>query len=384
MSRSVLILLPLAFGLLVSGCREAAPPAGPAADPAVTVVTMEAEEVTLTRELPGRTTLYLVAEVRPQVTGIVQERLFTEGGVVEQGEPLYQLDDATYQADYNRASASQARAEATLELARLNAERTAGLLEANAVSRQERDTAEAALLEAEADLDVAKAAVASAEVLLGYSRITSPISGRIGRSSVTQGALVTANQVESLATVQQLDPIYVDVTQSSRELLQLRRDMAAGVLQPTDELPVTLLLEDGTPYDHPGKVAFSEVVVDPTTGSFSLRVVVPNPDHLLLPGMYVRSVIGHGIRENAILVPQQGIARGAAGEAWAMVVGEDGTVEQRPVRLNRTLRDKWLVDEGLSAGERVVVAGLQKIKPGGRVRITEGVSEAPETTASAQ
>jgi len=243
----------VSFALLgfLTACSEDTPP--PAAPPA--------------RELPGRTHAFVIAEVRPQVTGIVQERLFTEGALVEAGEVLYQLDDALYQAEFNSARARLARAKASLELAQVSAERTAGLFESNAVSRQENDNAQAALRQAEADAAVAEAAVVNSSVLLGYSRITSPISGRIGKSSVTQGALVTANQPTPLATVQQLDPIYVDLTQSSSELLQLRRALASGNLQEA-ELPVTILLEDGTPYAHEGRVAFSDVTVDPGTGRF--------------------------------------------------------------------------------------------------------------------
>lgn len=379
--RSILSLLVAGF---VAGCSKEAPPPPQMPAPAVTVAVMEPETVTLTRELPGRTNAYVVAEVRPRVTGIVEERFFTEGGEVEQGQELYQLDDAIYRADYNSAKARFARAQATYELAKSNAERTSGLFEANAVSQQELDNVMSALQQAEADLAVAEAAVATSEVLLNYSRITSPISGRIGKSTVTQGALVTANQAEPLATVQQLDPIYVDLTRSSRELLRLRRELEAGTLTETDEVPVTILLEDGTRFEHEGKVAFSEVSVDPTTGSFSLRVVVPNPDHVLLPGMYVRAIVSNGVRENAILVPQQGIARGPTGNTYAMVVNEDGVVEQRPVEVSRAIADKWLVESGLSAGDRVVVQGLQKIRPGSPVQIEKPPLEIPDAKALQQ
>lgn len=362
--------LSLAIGLLLAGCqREAsAPPAMPPA--AVTAITVQAEAVTLTRELPGRSAPFLVAEVRPQVTGIVQKRLFEEGAMVEEGQPLYQLDDATYRAAYDRAKATLARARATVELARLNARRAADLAQVDAVSRQENENATAALAQAEADVGVAEAALKSAEVELGYATIRSPIAGRIGRSSVTQGALVTANQSQSLATVQQLDPIYVDVTQSSRELLELRRDFAAGTLQRPEELPVTILLEDGSHYPHAGRLEFAEVSVDPTTGRFALRVVVPNPDHVLLPGMFVRAVVSTGVREQAILVPQQGVARDPRGATSVMVVNAEGKAEARPVRVSRTIGDRWLVDSGLAAGDRVIVEGLQKIRPGAPVQIT--------------
>ena len=337
----------------------------------VTVVTLATAPVVLRRELPGRTTPYLVAEVRPQVNGIVKQRLYTEGSAVTAGQPLYQLDDATYQADLASARAALARAEATLNTARLNARRSADLFAINAVSKQEDETAAAALKQGEADVAAAAAAVRSAEVILGYARIKAPIGGRIGKSSVTQGALVTANQEEPLATVQQLDPIYVDLTQSSAEWLALRRDLSAGRLEGTQDMPVAIVLEDGTPYEQPGKLAFSEVSVDPTTGSFALRVVVPNPEHILLPGMYVRAIVGTGTRQAGLLVPQQGIARDPKGHTTAMVVGQDGKVEVRPVRVSQAIGDQWLVEEGRAAGDKVIVEGLQKVQPGAQVQPTE-------------
>lgn len=351
--------------LLLAGCGQRQPMTAPAAGPVeVGIVTLVPQSVTLTRELPGRTSPFLVAEVRPQVTGIVQRRLFTEGGKVQAGDELYQLDDATYRANHQSAEASLARAQAALELARLNATRSAALAKADAVSRQENENATAALRQAEAEVGVAEANVAGAGVVLGYTKIVSPISGRIGKSSVTRGALVTANQDAPLATVQQLDPIYVDVTQSSREWLELRQDLAAGSLQRPDAMPVTIILEDGTPYKHQGKLASTEVTVDPTTGSFGLRVVVPNPDQILLPGMYVRAIVGLGVRQQALLVPQPGIARDPRGNATAMVVNAEGKAELRQVRVSRTLGSSWLVESGLAAGDRVIVEGLQKISPG--------------------
>jgi len=364
------IFLSLVLSLLVASCEEEAPPPQQQT-PAVTVVTLKAEPVALTRQLPGRTTPYVVAEVRPQVTGIVQERLFTEGSIVEAGQALYQLDDAAYRADYNSARASLARAEASLEIARLNAARAAELVKTNAVSEQEHENAIATLRQAEADVGVAEAAVASSRVTLSYARITSPIAGRIGKSTVTQGALVTADQPQPLATVQQLDPIYVDLTQSSSELLQLRRALAGGSVRDTENTPVTILLEDGARYSHEGELTFADVAVDPSTGSFSLRVTVPNPDHVLMPGMYVRAVISNAILEDGILVPQQGIARDPKGNATALVVATDGTVEQRAVEVSRTIGDKWLVSGGLMAGDRVIVEGLQKVQPGMPVEATE-------------
>jgi membrane fusion protein, multidrug efflux system len=372
--RAVLVVLGLT-GVAACGNPESAPQ-GRAAMP-VTVVTLATAPVVLRRELPGRTTPYLVAEVRPQVDGIVKQRLYTEGTAVKAGQPLYQLDDATYQANLASAKAALARAEATLNTARLNSRRSADLLAINAVSKQDDENAAAALKQGEADVAAAAAAVRSAEVILGYARIKAPIGGRIGKSTVTQGALVTANQDEPLATVQQLDPIYVDLTQSSAEWLALRRELAAGRLEGTQDMPVAIVLEDGTPYAQSGRLAFSEVSVDPTTGSFALRVVVPNPDHILLPGMYVRAIVGTGTRQAGLLVPQQGVARDPKGHTTAMVVGQDGKVEVRPVRVSQAIGDQWLVEEGLAAGDRVIIEGLQKVQPGALVQPTEAGAKPP-------
>ncbi len=356
--------------LLLAACGEAPPPPE-MPPPQVTVVTLKEQPVRLTRELPGRTRAFLIAEVRPQVDGIVKEQLFTEGGIVEAGQALYQLDDAQYRAAYESAKASLARAEAALEVARLNAGRTAELVKTNVISQQERENAVATLHQAQADVGVAEAAVESSAVVLGYARIEAPISGRIGKSSVTQGALVTANQAVPLATVQQFDPIYVDLAQSSRELLALRQDLATGRLSTTNDIPVTIVLENGQPYEHPGTFKFADVTVDPSTGSFSLRVLVPNPDHLLMPGMYVRAVITPAVVQDAVLAPQRGITHDPKGNATAMVVEQDGTVARREVTVSRTVGDQWLVQDGLAAGDRVVVAGLQKIQPGMPVVVTE-------------
>ncbi len=378
-------LLPaLGLCLAAAACHRQQPPPPAPPPPAVTAITLQGEPVSLTRELPGRSSAFVVAEVRPQVTGIVRKRLFTEGGLVEQGQPLYQLDDSTYRADYDRAKATVARAQSALEIARLKAQRNTTLAEENAVSREEHENANAALAQAEADLQVGQAALSSAETVLGYTTIRSPIKGRIGRSSVTQGALVTANQAAPLATVQQLDPIYVDVTQSSREMLELRKDMAAGTVTQPDAVPVSIILEDGSRYPHDGKLQFAEATVDPSTGSVAVRVVVPNPEDMLLPGVYVRAIVTTGVRENAILAPQQGITRDPRGNATAMVVGADGKAESRVVRVSRTIGDKWLVDSGLAAGDKLIVEGLQKVKPGAPVRITATtLAPPPKPPASA-
>lgn len=374
----VLAALTLALAACGGGGQDAEPP-----KPAVTVAVLESGPVTLRRELPGRTSAWLVAEVRPQVNGLVAKRLFTEGDIVEAGQPLYQIDDASYRAAANSARAQLKRAEATLVAARLTARRTGELVEVSAVSKQDHDNAVAALGQAEADVGAARAALDAANVILGYARITSPISGRIGRSSVTQGALVTANQPQALATVQQLDPIHVDLTQSSAELLELRRSLAEGRLERGEEaMPVTILMEDGSEFQHPGTLKFSEVAVDPRTGSYTLRVEVPNPDHVLMPGMYVRAMLGAGVRKDAVLVPQRGIARDPKGNTTAMVVDAEGVVEQRPVVVSRTIGDQWLVESGLAAGDRVVIEGLQKIGPGAEVEVTEEVRAAGAPAAA--
>lgn len=360
---------------LLSGCGKSGADdqqAGQAPPPqAVTVVTLKAQDVTLTRELAGRATPSLIAEVRPQVSGIVKGRLFEEGGTVKAGQPLYQLADLEYAADAASARAALERARATLQQAELSARRSGELVKIDAVSRQDDENAQAALAQAKADAAAAQAALQRSEVLLGYARIVSPISGNIGRSSVTQGALVTASQEQPLALVQRLDPMYVDVTQSSSELLDLRREMAAGTLKQASDLPVKILLEDGTTYAREGKLAFTDVTVDPTTGSYTLRVTVPNPDGILLPGMYVRALVGNGVRNAALLVPQQGVARDPKGNVSAMVVGKDNKIVQRQLEVSRTIGNNWLVDKGLNAGERVVIEGLQKIGPGAAVTPTE-------------
>lgn len=383
----IALLIALLGSLALSGCNSgnAAASASPKAPPpaAVTVVTLKPQDVSLTRELPGRVAASLVAEVRPQVNGIVKERLFTEGGEVKAGQALYVLDDAVYKADVANARAALARAQASLKSAELNAQRSAELVKIDAVSRQENETASAAHEQAKADVAAARAALQRTEVNLGFARIVSPISGRIGKSSVTPGALVTANQANVLATVQQLDPMYIDLTQSSTELLQLRREMADGKLGRARDLPVKILLEDGTVYGHAGKLAFADVTVDQGTGSFALRVTVPNPDKLLLPGMYLRAVLGNGTRQAALLVPQQGITRDPKGNANAMVVNAQGKVEARAVQVSRSLGDKWLVDGGLVAGDKVIVEGLQKIAPGAPVTPTEAVEAKPAALASA-
>lgn len=381
-SRRVLALslaLTIALAACKGGGEEQQQQGGPGQ---VTVVTLKAQPVMLTRELAGRATGYEVAEVRPQVSGIVAKRLFTEGSVVKQGQALYQLDDASYRAQANNARAQVARAEATANAARLAARRSSELVRTKLISVQDDEAAQAAWKQADADVLAARASLDAANVTLGYARITAPISGQIGKSSVTQGALVSAGQAAPLATINRLDPIYIDVTQSSAELLQLRRELAAGRLEGASELPVDIVLEDGTPFTHKGTLEFSEVSVDPSTGSYSLRVRVDNPDQVLMPGMFVRAVLGSGVRPDGLLVPMQGIARDPKGDTSAMVVDAKGTVEQRPVKVSRTIGDKWLVEDGLKPGDKVIVEGLQKIGPGMPVQATEKGAEPAKPAAA--
>jgi membrane fusion protein (multidrug efflux system) len=340
--------------------------------PAVTVLVLAPEPVTLTRELPGRTSPYQVADVRPQVGGIVRERLFTEGSVVKAGQPLYQLDDAISRAQLGTAQAGLARAEAAAHAARLAADRSSELLRTQLVSRQDNDTAVANAAQADAEVAGARAALDTARVNVSYARITAPISGRIGRSSVTPGALVTAGQATALATIQQMDPIYVDVSQSSSEWVPLRRAIESGRVKAQGPgAPVRIVLEDGSTYRHEGRLQFTDVTVDAGTGDFLLRVLVPNPEGLLLPGMYARAVLPEGLQPQGLLAPQGGIQHDPRGNATALVVGADGKVEQRTVKLGRAVGDRWLVEEGLAAGDRLIISGLQKVKPGMSVQASE-------------
>ena len=377
-SRAALPALLIASTLVLAGCGKGDDQAGGERPPtAVTVVTLKPQSVLLTRELDGRARASQEAEVRPQATGIVQRLLFTEGGSVRAGQPLYQLDPTAFQADANSAQAAVARAQASLESAQLNARRSAELVKIDAISRQDNENAQATLRQAQADLRSAQAAVQAAGVPLGFTRVTAPISGRIGRSSVTRGALVTSAQAAPLATIQRLDPMYVELSQSSTELLKLRQEIDAGSAQSTTSVPVEIVLEDGTVYPHAGRLSFAEAMVDPATGAVALRVVVPNPDQLLLPGMFVRAKVANAERRNAILAPQQGITRDPKGNASAMVVGADGKVAAREVKVSRAIGDKWLVESGLAAGDKLIVEGLQKIRPGAPVQATEQGSAPP-------
>ena len=359
----------IAVAFLFTGCTKpkagGPPPSGP---PEVGIIVVKPEKVSLTTELSGRTVPQQVAEVRPQVSGIILKRLFIEGSDVKEGQTLYQIDAAAFEAAYASTKAAQARVEASLVSLRLTEERYRELVKIKAVSQQDYDNAFAQLKQAEAELAAAKAAVETARINVAYTKVTAHISGRIGRSSVTNGALVTAGQPTALATIQQLDSMYVDVTQSTADLLKLRQNLANGVLKKSSSAQVKLLLEDGSPYPVPGTLKFSEVAVDAGTGSVTLRAVFPNPKQLLLPGMFVRAVLVEGIHESAILIPQRGVTRNPKGDAMVMVVGAEEKVEPRPIKVIRTVGDSWLVSDGLKAGDRVILEGLQKARPGTPVK----------------
>ena len=335
----------------------------------VGVVTVTPTAVTLTKELPGRTSAFRVAEVRARVNGIVLKRLFEEGSDVKEGQRLYLVDPAPYQAALDQAKATLARAEANLANAKLQADRMADLVRDNAVSRQEHDSAMAAWKAAQAEVAAGRAAVQTASINVGYTAITAPVSGRIGRSSVTEGAYVQAAQATLLATIQQLDPVYVDLSQSSAEALALRRALASGKLQRAENggAKVELLLEDGREYGRPGALQFADVSVDPSTGSIGLRAIFPNPGRELLPGMFVRARLQEGVNPQALLVPQTGVTRDQKGNPTALVVNAERKVERRQLVTERAIGDAWLVTQGLAAGDQVIVEGVQKVRPGAAV-----------------
>ncbi len=390
--------------LLLSGCESnvAPPPAGPVD---VATVTLHPERIVLTTDLPGRTSAYLVAEIRPQVNGLLQKRLFEEGANIKQGDLLYQIDPIPYQAAYDQAKAALVTAEANVGTAEANvvmaeanlpairsrAERLKGLVAIRAVGQQDYDDANAALRQAEANLEVrrtaveasraavevGRTAVESARINLSYTPIKAPISGRIGRSNITVGAMVTAYQPTPLAVIQQLDPIFVDVTQASADLLRFRRKLESGSLtSDSSRRKVQLLLEDGTHYPLSGTLQFQDVTVDSTTGSVTLRIVFANPKQVLLPGMFVRAVVEEGADEQALLIPQQGVSRDPKGNPIALVVNAAGKVEQRAIVLDRAIGDKWLVTQGLAPGDRLIVEGIEKVRPGAAVKAVDFVAPA--------
>jgi membrane fusion protein (multidrug efflux system) len=366
------------IGLAVAGCGPAKPAAAPAPPAQVSVVTVHRSSVPITMELPGRTSPYLVAQIRARVDGIVKKRDFKEGGDVKTGQALYQIDPAPYVAALNSAKAALQKAQANLASATALAERYKVLVTANAVSKQDYDNAVAARGQAEADVATGKAMVATAQINLDYTNVTSPIAGRSGPSLVTQGAYVQTSAATLLTTVQQIDPIYVDLTQSSVDGLQLRRDIASGQLKVAgpNQAKVVLTLEDGTQYPLPGALQFSDITVNQGTGSVTVRAVFPNPQFVLLPGMFVRASIQEGVADNATLVPQVGVTHNPQGDATALVVGPDNKVASRTLQLKSTRGDQWIVQGGLADGERVIVAGVQKVQPGAVVQAVEAQAAA--------
>ena len=365
-------LTALASLLLVGGCQGGKErQAAQAPVPEVATLTVSKGPVALTTVLPGRASAYRIAEIRPQVTGLIRKRLFTEGSQVRAGQVLYRIDPAPFQAALENAKAALGKAEANLQAIRSKAERFKELLPDKAVSRQDYDDAAAALKQTEADIEAWKATVRTAEINLGYTRVVAPISGRIGRSDVSEGALVTAQQPTPLSVIQQLDPVYVDVPQSTAETLRLKRSPAGGRLNQdgAGQKKVKLVLEDGAAYPLTGTLQFRDVTVDPTTGSVLLRVVVPNPNNVLLPGMFVRAVVLEGIKEQAILIPQQAVARDPKGDPFALIVDAGGKVRQRMLVLERAIGDKWLVSSGLASGDRVIAEGMQRVRPGASVKV---------------
>lgn len=377
-----LVLLVIFSISLLGGCdtRHGAQTA-PVQVPEVATVTIEPQQVELSTPLPGRTSAYLILEIRPQVNGIIQKRLFKEDSDVKAGDLLYQVDPAPFQASLDSARASLAKAQAKLPAIRAKAERYKTLLGSNAVSRQDADDLAASLEQAKAEIDHWKAEVEIARINLGYTRVTAAISGRIGWSNVTDGALVTAYQPLPLATIQQLDPIYIDVPQSSAELLRLKRNLESSRLTAGGEngREVRVMLEDGALYPLKGEFQFRVVPVDPASGSFILRIVVPNPQHRLLPGMFVWASIEEGIAAQAILVPQQGVSRNPKGEPIALIVDETGTVRQRILKLDRVIGDHWLVSSGISAGDRIIVEGMLNVRVGTTVKAV--TNDRPKTAS---
>ena len=374
------VVLMLSGSLALTGCDEKpAQEQGAGQMPEVGIVTLKTEPLQVTTELPGRTSAFRVAEVRPQVSGIILKRNFTEGSDVEAGVSLYQIDPATYQAAYESSKGDLAKAQAAANIAQMTVNRYQKLLGTKYISQQDYDTAQADAQQASASVVAAKAAVETARINLAYTKVTSPISGRIGKSSVTEGALVQTGQATAMATVQQLDPIYVDVTQSSNDYLRLKQELANGTLkQENGKAKVELVTNDGMKYPQSGTLEFSDVTVDQTTGSITLRAIFPNKDMTLLPGLFVRAKLEEGTNPNALLVPQQGVTRTPRGEATAMVVGEGDKVEVRTLTATQAIGDKWLVTSGLKAGDRVIITGLQKVRPGAQVKAQEVTADNKE------
>lgn len=379
MRRKTTLSLLIASSLFVVGCQPSeegsSQGGGPAPATEVEVLTVLPTRQALTVELPGRSRAFKEAEVRPQVTGIISERNFVEGGLVEQGQSLYQIDDSSFQADLLSAEAELIRAQAAAESTYATVKRYRTLITKKSISQQDLDEAEAAYKEAKAQVLVAKAKINTAKINLDYTQVKAPISGVIGKSSVTAGALVTANQAAKLATIQQLDPINVDIVQSSAQLLRLKASLSQGHMQEDDSAQVTLMLEDGSTHEHKGTMKFTEVNVNESTGSVTLRAEFPNPDGLLLPGMFVRATVITGVDPDAILIPQNTVSRDATGKATVMTVNGENKVEAKPVKTAEAINSQWRIIDGLNAGDKVITAGLQKVGPGSSVTIQNGEQE---------
>lgn len=369
-NRLLVIISVLLVCFILCSCKKKNP-VGPPPIPEVAVITIKTGPVVTTTELVGRTSANLVAEVRPQVSGIIQDCLFTEGSDVKSGQILFKIDPVVYWSALDNAKAALARSEANLPAIQLKVNRLKDLLNDKAVSQQDYDDASAALKQVQADILYWKATVETARINLRYTSVTAPISGRIGRSSVTKGALVTANQPLALATIQKLDPMYVDVTQSTADILRLRRQLQEGQLDQNgkNQQKVKLFLDDGNEYPFKGDLKFRDVTVDPTTGSVILRIVFPNPKNILMPGMFVRAIIQEGIRKNAIMVPQQAVSRDTRGNPLALIVDKEGKVQQKQLTLDRAIGSEWLVSSGLEQGDRVIIEGISKVKPGIPVKV---------------
>ncbi len=369
--RSYLLIVSIFYVFLLQGCNKSPSPIGPPAVPLVGVFEVSPESVSVFTELPGRVSPLQIAEVRPQISGVIQKRLFTEGADVQVGQVLYQIDSALYKASLDSTLANLAKAKANLEAIKLKSQRFQELVKINAVSKQDFDDVDASYKQAQADVQSNAAAVQTATINLGYTQIASPISGRVGISTFTPGALVTANQANALTTVQKLDPIYVDVIQSSTELMRIKRALEAGLLKRAgkDSVKMKLILDDKIVYPLEGKFQFSDVTVDSGTGSVTLRAVFPNPKQDLLPGMFVRAVLEEGVNDKGLIVPQQGVTHDARGNATALVLNTESKVELRTLELGEAIRDRWVVKSGLKPGDLLIVDGLQKIKPGASAQV---------------
>lgn len=381
MNRKRLLLIPLFFSVaIITACDNKPSEKNMTKEPEVGVITLTPSSIDIKSELPGRAISFEIAEIRPQVSGIIIKRNFIEGDKVSKGESLYQIDPAPLQAKLDAAKGSLAKALSTANNARLTLQRQSALLKSNYVSRQDYDTTRSQLNEADANVAVARADVEQAAINLHYANVTSPIDGISGTSSVTVGALVTANQENALVTVQQLDPIYVDLTQSVQDFLRLKEEKSSGkIAQQKGQIPVELMLENGKPYRYSGMLQFSDPTVDETTGSVTLRAIFPNPDGEILPGMYVTALLDEGRQQNVLMVPQQGVTHNEQGKATALILDQKNRVQLREINAVKAVGNQWLVTAGLRPGDRVIVSGLQRIRPGMKARVLSSPSNSPDT-----